>query len=72
MKITYIKLRNKKLLVLNKKQYDITLLQKDDIFQIKQGRLLVDAIVLSGEFEAVKSAVDGNDETTVLRKGDRI
>lgn len=48
MNITYIKLRNKKLLVLNKKQYDITLLEKDDIFEIKQGRLLVDAIVLSG------------------------
>ena len=48
MKITYIKLKNRKLVVHSKKEYDITLLEKNDIFEIKSGRLLVDAIVISG------------------------
>lgn len=72
MNVTHISLKNRKLIVTQKKEYDVTLLEKDDIFEITQGRLLVDAIVLSGEFEAVKSAVDGNDETSTLKKGDRI
>lgn len=67
-----VKLKNRKLVVQNKKQYDVSLLEKNDIFEIKSGRLLVDAIVISGQYEAVKSAVDGNDQNLTLTKGDRI
>ena len=50
----------------------MTLLEKDDIYILEEGRVLVDSLVISGSFEAVKSAVDGNDETMKLEKGDRI
>ena len=34
--------------------------------------MLLDSIVLAGSYEAIKSAVDGNDEVNILKKGERI
>lgn len=68
-----MKLKNRKLKIQEKVSYDVSLLETDDIFEIKEGkRLLLDAIVLSGEYEAIESAVDGNDETKKLGKGSKI
>lgn len=61
MKVLFVRLKNRKLMVESKTAYDVTVLERDDIYELAAGRVLLDSIVLSGEFEAVKSAVDGND-----------
>lgn len=72
MQVQYIRLKNRKLKIEGTRKCDITLLEKDDIYTVSQGRVLVDSFVLSGNFEAVKSAVDGNDEVFTFGKGERI
>lgn len=54
MEVNWVKLKNRKLKIQEKVSYDVSLLETDDIFEIKEGkRLLLDAIVLSGEYEAI-------------------
>ena len=48
MEINYIELKNRKLMIEKKKNFDVTLVEKDDILEPSPGRLLVDAIILSG------------------------
>ena len=71
MYVNFVKLQNRKLKIKDEsKEYEVGLLEENDVFRIKAGRrLLLDSIVLSGVFETIKSTVDGNDETMTLGKG---
>ena len=71
MYVNFVKLQNRKLKIKDEsKEYEVGLLEENDVFRIKAGRrLLLDSIVLSGIFETIKSTVDGNDETMTLGKG---
>lgn len=57
-----MELKNRNLVIKDKRPYDITLLERNDVINLKDGsRLLVDVTVLSGEIRAVQSAVNGSE-----------
>lgn len=61
MIVEFVELRNRNLVIKDRRPYDITILEKNDIISLKDGsRLLVDVMVLSGEIRAVSSAVNGS------------
>jgi hypothetical protein len=49
MTANFVELKNRKLMVHHRKNYDVTLIEEGDIIEPKDGRLLVDGIVLQGE-----------------------
>lgn len=53
-------------------QYDVSLLEKNDVYKIKHGRVLLDSIIVSGEVQAIQSANTGCDDVITLRKGERL
>jgi hypothetical protein len=57
-----VELKNRNLVIKDKRPYDITLLERNDVINLKDGsRLLVDVTVLSGEIKAIQSAVNGSE-----------
>ena len=61
MNVHCVEVRNRKLIVLAEKIYDVSLVQKDDILKVQTGILLVDAIVISGRAKVTQSARTGSD-----------
>lgn len=50
MNVEFVKLKNRKFKIENTKNYDVTVLEKDDLYKLRSGRVLLDSIVLEGEF----------------------
>lgn len=65
--VDFAKLKNWKMAIAEFKEYQVGLLEENDLFKIKSGRrLLLDSIVKLGKIETIKSTIDGNDEVTEL------
>jgi cation transport ATPase len=60
------------LVILNEKEYDISLIEKNDIIRALPGRALVDSIVINGTMKAKQSARTGCEDIVELGKGDRL
>lgn len=41
------------------KNYDVSLLEKNDLIRLAPGRVLVDLIIINGEVKAIQSANSG-------------
>ena len=54
-------MKNRKLMIKDTRKYDVTLLEKNDVLNLQEGRLLVDVTVLCGEIKACQSAVNGSE-----------
>lgn len=61
MKVNYVEIKNRNLVLLKEKDYDVSLIEKNDVLRVKPGRMLVDGILISGEVMAVQSARTGCD-----------
>lgn len=72
MIVNYVEIKNRLLVILNEKKYDISLIEKNDILRMHPGRSLVDCIVIHGSMKAKQSARTGNDDIIELVKGDRL
>jgi len=72
MTVEYVQLKNRQLMKKDVKNYDVSIVEKDDIINLKPGRLLVDVIVISGEIKAIQSAVNGSEDVITYGKADRI
>jgi hypothetical protein len=48
MIVSYVEIKNRQLVILNEKKYDISLIEKNDILRANPGRALVDSIVIYG------------------------
>ena len=59
-------------MVLREKPLDVVLVEKEDVVRLKEGRLLLDVIVMSGEVTAIDSVLTGSEEIVAYTKGDRI
>lgn len=72
MKVNYVEIKNRQLVILNEKDYDVSLIEKNDILRANPGRSLVDSIVISGSMKAKQSARTGCEDIIELGKGDRL
>jgi cation transport ATPase len=61
MQVNYVELRNRNLVILSEKIYDVSLVEKDDVIRVQPGTLLVDVIVISGQAKVTQSARTGSD-----------
>lgn len=66
-------MRNRNLMIINEKDYDVSLIEKRDVLKIvEKSRILVDLIIIQGSLRAIQSARTGNDNIVSLTKGDRL
>lgn len=65
MNIKYIELKNRKLMIQREKEYSVDVIEKNDIVQLKPGRLLLDVIIFSGTTRAVESVMNGSEELKI-------
>ena len=72
MMVNYVEIKNRQLVILNEKDYDVSLIEKNDILRANPGRSLVDSIVISGSMKAKQSARTGCEDIIELGKGDRL
>jgi len=59
MQVQYVEIKNRQLTILEEKQLDASLVEKNDIIKVVPGRLLLDVIIISGSVKAVQSARTG-------------
>ena len=72
MTATYVNVKNRQLKIIGEKVYDVSLIEQDDIVQVKPGRLLMDLIVIKGTAVATQSTRSGSDEKVTIGKGERL
>jgi cation transport ATPase len=72
MSVTYVEIKNRNLVVLGEKTYDVGLIEKNDILRLQPGKLLVDMIVINGNALISQSARTGSEDVLKVGKGDRI
>jgi cation transport ATPase len=72
MRIEYVEIRNRQLMIVQQKVYDVSLIEKNDIIKVGKGRVLVDLILISGKVKAVQSARTGCEDVVELTKGERL
>lgn len=60
MKVNYVELKNRNLMILSEKEYHIDAIEKNDIIRLKPGRLLLDVILINGSTQAVDSVMTGS------------
>ena len=72
MSATLVKVANRKLKLAAEKDYNVCLIEQDDIIRIKPGRLLLDVLVIKGTAVATQSARSGSEDRLTVFKGERI
>lgn len=72
MSVDYVEIKNRQLVILAEKKYDVSLIERNDIIRVAVGRTLVDSIVISGTLKAKQSARTGCEDIVELGKGDRL
>ena len=72
MEVDYVDVRNRQLKILQEKVYDVNLIEQNDIIRVKNGKLLVDVMVISGRAKVTQSVRTGSEEEVVVEKGQRI
>jgi cation transport ATPase len=72
MMVDYVEIKNRQLVILNEKKYDVSLIERNDIIRIRPGRALVDSIVIHGSMKVQQSARTGCEDIIELGKGDRL
>lgn len=69
----WIKPQNKQFKIMEQKQINVGLIEKDEFAMVKEGELLLfDCIVLHGEIEINENIQFGTDTLNVKRKGDKL
>jgi hypothetical protein len=59
MRVNYVEIKNRQLKIDQEKQYDVSLIEKNDVLRIMPGICLVDSILISGSVKAMQSARTG-------------
>jgi Cu+-exporting ATPase len=72
MKVRYVEIKNRQLVVLEEKELDASLVEKNDVVRVLPGRLLLDVIIISGSVKAVQSARTGCEDELEFSKGERL
>jgi cation transport ATPase len=72
MTVTYIELKNRRLMIEREKIYNVDTIEKNDIVRLKPGRLLLDVIIFSGVTKAIESVMNGSEDSKQYEKGDRL
>jgi cation transport ATPase len=70
--VIYVEIKNRNLIILSEKVYDVGLVEKNDILRLQPGKLLVDTIVINGHAMVTQSASTGSEEVVKVGKGERI
>lgn len=69
MKVNYVEIRNRNLMIAEEKELDASLIEKNDVIRVVPGRLLLDVIIISGTVKAVQSARTGCEDELEFSKG---
>lgn len=72
MKITFVELKNRRLMIEREKVYNVDNIEKNDIVRLQPGRLLLDVVIVSGTTKAVESVMTGSEDVKTYEKGDRL
>lgn len=59
MRVHYVDIKNRLLKIDQEKEYDVSLIEKNDVLRIMPGICLVDSILISGSVKAMQSARTG-------------